>query len=117
VTPNQIAAFCRKLPYATCVVQWEGVQVFKIGGKMFCCIAPANHSVGRISIKSAPEHYDALSRSPGFRPAPYLSRAKWVSIDDPGALSAQEMKAYVKRAYDVIMRGLPKRKQKELGLI
>jgi predicted DNA-binding protein (MmcQ/YjbR family) len=116
MTPKQIAAYCSSLPRATKVVQWEGVQVFKIGGKMFCCVAPEDHSVGRISIKSAPEHYDALSRSPGFRPAPYLARAKWVSVDDPGALSDREMKAYIKRSYDVIMAGLPKKTQKELNL-
>ena len=32
-------------------------------------------------FKSAPEHFDALSRSRGFRPAPYLARAKWVALD------------------------------------
>ena len=76
MTPKQIDAFCGKLPAATRTVQWEGVIVFKVGGKMFCLIAPEDHSVGRISFKSAPEHYDALSRSPGFRPAPYLARSR-----------------------------------------
>lgn len=116
MTPKQIDAFCRKLPAATRIVQWEGVVVFKVGGKMFCLIAPEEHSIGRISFKSAPEHYDALSRSPGFRPAPYLARAKWVSVDDPGALTDQEMKAYIKRAHSVIAAALPKRKQSELSL-
>jgi predicted DNA-binding protein (MmcQ/YjbR family) len=116
MTPKQIATFCSTLPAATKVVQWEGVEVFKVGGKMFCLIAPADHSVGRISFKSAPEHYDALSRSPGFRPAPYLARAKWVSVDDPKSLKDGEMKAYIKRAHAVIAAGLPKKRQKELGL-
>src|SRR4029079_7665551 len=95
VTPKQIDRFCARLPAATRIVQWEGVAVFKVGGKMFCLIAPANHSIGRISFKSAPEHYEALSRSPGFRPAPYLARAKWVSVDDPASLTDSEMKAYL----------------------
>lgn len=116
MTPKQIATFCSKLPAATKVVQWEGVEVFKVGGKMFCLIAPADHSVGRISFKSAPEHYGALSRSPGFRPAPYLARAKWVSVDDPKSLKDVEMKAYIKRAHAVIAAALPKKRQKELGL-
>src|SRR6185369_16680384 len=116
MTPKQIDAFCGKLPAATRTVQWEGVIVFKVGGKMFCLIAPEDHSIGRISFKSAPEHYDALSRSPGFRPAPYLARAKWVSVDDPAALSDAEMKAYLRRAHTVIAGALPKKRQKELGL-
>ena len=116
MTPKQIAAYCSSLPAATKVVQWEGVQVFKVGGKMFCLIAPTDHSVGRISFKSMPAHYDALSRSPGFRPAPYLARAKWVSVDDPKALTDSEMKAYLRRAHAVIAAALPKKRQKELGL-
>ncbi len=117
MTPRQIDAFCAKLPAATRTVQWEGVIVFKVGAKMFCLIAPQDHSVGRISFKSAPEHYDALSRSPGFRPAPYLARAKWVSVDDPETLTPVEMKAYIKRAHAVIAAALPKKKkQAELRL-
>jgi len=116
MTPKQIDAFCGKLPAATRTVQWEGVIVFKVGGKMFCLIAPEEHSIGRISFKSAPEHYDALSLSPGFRPAPYLARAKWVSVDDPKTLSDREMKAYLKRAHAVIAAALPKKKQAELRL-
>jgi predicted DNA-binding protein (MmcQ/YjbR family) len=116
VTPRQIDRFCAGLPAATRIVQWEGVAVFKVGGKMFCLIAHDNHAVGRISFKSAPEHYEALSRSPGFRPAPYLARAKWVSVDDPAALTEAEMKAYLKRAHAVIAAALPRKKQKELGL-
>jgi len=116
VTLRQIDKFCAGLPAATRIVQWEGVAVFKVGGKMFCLIAPEAHSVGRISFKSAPEHYEALSRSPGFRPAPYLARAKWVSVDDPASLTDGEMKAYLRRAHAVIAAALPKKKQKELGL-
>ena len=116
MTPAQIAAFCKTLPHATCVVQWEGVQVFKVGGKMFCLVAPADHSVARISFKCDPVHYDALSRSDGFKPAPYLARAKWVSLDDPTVLTAAQTKAYLRRAHAVIAAALPKKKQKELGL-
>ena len=116
MTPREIDKYCSTLPAATRTVQWEGVVVFKVGGKMFCLIAPADHSVGRISFKSAPEHYDALSRSPGFRPAPYLARAKWVSVDDPRSLTAREMRAYIARAHAVIAAALTKRKQRELGL-
>jgi len=116
VTPRQIDRFCAGLPAATRIVQWDGVAVFKVGGKMFCLIAPADHSVGRISFKSAPEHYEALSRSPGFRPAPYLARAKWVSVDDPAALTDAEMKAYLLRAHAVIAAALPRRTRRELGL-
>ena len=116
MTPAQIAAFCRTLPRATRVVQWEGVQVFKVGGKMFCLVAPANHSVARISFKCDPVHYDALCRAEGFAPAPYLARAKWVSLIDPKVLTPAQTKAYLTRAHAVIAAALPKKRRAELGL-
>jgi predicted DNA-binding protein (MmcQ/YjbR family) len=116
MTPTQIDAFCATLPAATRIVQWEGVIVFKVGGKMFCLIAPPDHSIGRVCFKCPPEHYEALSRSEGFRPAPYLARAKWVALDDPRILTAAETKAYIRRAHAVIAGALPRKKQAELGL-
>ena len=116
MTPKQIDTYCATLPAATRTVQWEGVIVFKVGGKMFCLIAPSDHSIGRVCFKCPHEHYEALSRSDGFRPAPYLARAKWVAVDDPAILTASEMKAYVKRAHAVIAAALPKKKQAALGL-
>ena len=116
MTPRQIDAFCSKLPAATRTVQWEGVIVFKVGGKMFCLIAPPDHSVGRICFKCPPEHYEALSRCEGFRPAPYLARAKWVALDDPRILTPNETKAYLARAHAVIAAALPRKRQAELGL-
>ena len=115
MTPKQVDFFCSKLPAAERSVQWEGVTVFKVGGKMFCLIAPPDHSVARISFKCANEHYEALSRAEGFRPAPYLARAKWVALDKPNVLTPQELKAYLRRAHAVIAAALSKKKQTELG--
>ena len=116
MTPRQIDGFCSTLPAATRTVQWEGVIVFKVGGKMFCLIAPADHSVGRVCFKCPPEHYDALSHSPGFRPAPYLARAKWVALDDPEILTAAEIRAYIKRAHAVIAAALPRKTQADWAI-
>ena len=90
--------------------------MFKVGGKMFCLIAPPDHSVGRLCFKCPPEHYEALSRADGFRPAPYLARAKWVALDRLAVLSATETKAYIRRSHAVIAAGLPRKKRAELGL-
>lgn len=116
MTPKQIDSFCVSLPSATRTVQWEGVIVFKVGGKMFCLIAPPDHLVGRVCFKCPPEHYEALSRAEGFRPAPYLARAQWVALDDPKILTAAETKAYIKRAHATIAAALHRKKRSELGL-
>jgi predicted DNA-binding protein (MmcQ/YjbR family) len=116
MTPRQIDRFCASLPATTRQVQWEGVIVFKVGGRMFCLIAPSGHSVARVCFKCPPEHYDGLSRAHGFRPAPYLARAKWVALDDPAFLAPGELRAYIRRAHAVIAAALPRRKRAELGL-
>ena len=111
MTPRQIDAFCSKLPAATRTVQWEGVIVFKVGGKMFCLIAPPDHSVGRVCFKCPPEHYEALSRSDGFRPAPYLARAKWVYAKDVRKVREDELLPLLTRSYEIIRDKLPKSKR------
>jgi len=116
VTPKQIDAFCATLPAATRTVQWEGVIVFKVGAKMFCLIAPPEHSVGRISFKCPPEHYDALSRSDGFRPAPYLARAKWVAFDRLADLDADEERGWLASAHALVAARLTRKARAELGL-
>jgi predicted DNA-binding protein (MmcQ/YjbR family) len=117
LTPRQIDTFCGKLPAAKRSVQWEGVIVFKVGSKMFAMIVPDDDGKPcDLWFKSAPEHFEALSRSRGFRPAPYLARAKWVALDQPGVLTPDQLRAYLKRAHAVIAAALPKKKQKELGL-
>src|SRR5260370_29231356 len=80
MTPRQIDTYCGKLPAAKRSVQWEGVIVFKVSGKMFAMIVPDDDGKpSDLWVKSAPEHFDALSRSKRFRPAPYLARAKCVA--------------------------------------
>ena len=117
MTPRRIDTYCGKLPAAKRSVQWEGVIVFKVGGKMFAMIvSDDNGKPSELWFKSAPEHFDALSRSRGFRPAPYLARAKWVALDNPGILTPAETKAYIRRAHAVIGAALPRKKQAELGL-
>ena len=117
MSPKQIDTYCGKLPRAKRSVQWAGVIVFKVGGKMFAMIVPDEKGKpNELWFKSAPEHYDALSRSRGFRPAPYLARAKWVALDDPKVLSPAHTRAYLDRAHAVIAAALPKKTQKELGL-
>jgi len=118
LSPKQIDSFCGRLPAARRSVQWEGVIVFKVGGKMFAMIVPGEDGKpNELWFKSAPEHFDALSRSKGFRPAPYLARAKWVALDRPTVLTPDQLRAYLKRAHAVIAANLPKRTQRELGFL
>ena len=117
MTPKQIDKFCSALPAATRTVQWEGVVVFKVGGKMFCLDRAARPLGGpHLLSKCPPEHYEALShargcriRTSGTRRSGWRSTIRWI-------LTPAETRAYVKRAHAVIAAALPKKKQAALGL-
>lgn len=115
MTPRQIAEFCLSLPAATHVVQWEGVSVFKVGGKMFCLFAPDGHSVGRLSFKAPEGLYETMAGAPGFRPAPYLARAGWVAVDRPQDLAPADLRTYLRRAHETVAARLPRRLRRILG--
>lgn len=110
-----IDRFCRKLPKATRVVQWEGVIVFKVGGKMFCMLPPREKKRREAWFKADDAHYDSLKDAPGFRPCPYLARARWVAVADPEALDGEMLQAYLRRAHQIIAAKLPRKTQLSLG--
>ena len=115
MTPKEIDAFCSSLPGAVRSIQWKGVIVFKLGGVLFAMMSSYDADQPReLWFKAAPEHYDVLSRSTGFRPA--RPRLKWVALDDPKAVTASELKAYLRRAHAVIASGLSKKKRTQLGV-
>jgi predicted DNA-binding protein (MmcQ/YjbR family) len=115
MTPVAIDRFCRSLRAATRSVQWEGVIVFKVGGRMFAML-PQNDGGGReLWFKADDVHYDTMKMAPGFRPCPYLARARWVAMADPGRLPADQLRAYIRRAHAVVAARLPRKTQLALG--
>jgi predicted DNA-binding protein (MmcQ/YjbR family) len=101
------------LPNATEQVQWGAALVFKIGGKMFAVtrLEPAKVC---LSFKCTPEGFAELTDRPGAIPAPYLARAHWVGLETEDALPRAEVRELLKQAYELVLAGLPKKKQAEL---
>jgi predicted DNA-binding protein (MmcQ/YjbR family) len=116
MTPAAIDRFCRSLRAATRIVQWEDVIVFKVGGKMFAMLPQAGDRRRReLWLKADDAYYDTMKIAPGFRPCPYLARARWVAVAEPAGLPADQIKAYIRRAHAVIAARLPRRTQLALG--
>jgi predicted DNA-binding protein (MmcQ/YjbR family) len=114
-----IEKFLLALPGATLSVQWGNDRVFKVGGKMFAVMgdpSDKNHA-GGISFKASSESFRILTELDGIVPAPYLARAAWVRLDKLTRLPAKELKAYLTRAHAIVASGLPKKVQRELGLL
>ena len=106
-------ALCRTFPGCTEDIKWGCDAVFSVGLKMFAVArheAPANG----ISFKVEDERFLELTDRPGIVPAPYLARAKWVYVEEAGALSDQEAQALLRRSYELVRAKLTKKLQQEI---
>ena len=112
MTPKQVDAYCRRLPAATRTVQWEGVTVFKVGGKMFAIVG----GMGGLSFKVSDIAYEVLTESGHARPAPYLARARWVHLDDPADWPDDELAEHLAIAHGLVAAKLTKKARAALGL-
>lgn len=110
-----LQALCKSFPHVIEDVKWGADLCFNIGGKMFLVTNPDQLPVGA-SFKCADEEFEALSVRPGFMPAPYLARHKWVYVTDIGLLSGSEWQHFARQSYDLVKAKLPKKTQRELSV-
>jgi len=117
MTRDEFDAFCKSLPATTHVIQWGNASVWKVGGKIFAiCSRWGDGDHQRIGFKCSDMSYSLLTQQDGMIPAPYLARAKWVQMEKEGALSEEDLKAYITAAHKIIAAKLTKKARKELGL-
>ena len=110
---DEFSAICRSLLAATETIQWGDNRVFKVGGKMFAVADSATD--GFYSFKVADERFLELSDLPGFRPAPYLARAKWVQVDPAACtLPDDEIEGLVHDAWEIIFSRLTRKLQRQI---
>lgn len=111
---NKAKQLCRSFPGVTEEIKWDHVLVYCVGGKMFAA-TDNDEEARRLSLKVEDDAFLALTDRPGFVPAPYLARAKWVMIDDFKAVSDAEAASLLRRAYELIFAKLTKKLQREIG--
>ncbi len=109
-----VRRWCLAQPHTTESVQWGEHLVFKIGGKIYAILAlePDDHW---LSFKCGPEDFAALVERQGIVPAPYLARAQWVALESEDALPPAEVRRLLRRAYEIVLGRLPKKKRAALG--
>lgn len=109
-----LRSICLSFPAVTEDVKWETNLCFCVGGKIFCIanLEPPH----TFSFKVTDEEFNELSEAAGFKPAPYLARAKWVLVVDSSKLSKKDLKSYLQQSYEMIKTKIPKAQKKKLGL-
>lgn len=117
MTYDTFNAFCRSLPATTHVVQWGGAHVWKVGPKIFAIGGWADEAAA-FTFKVSDLAYEILRDQPGLRPAPYLASRgmKWIQHYARPGLSDRDLKDYLRQSHHIVALGLPKKKQRELGL-
>jgi predicted DNA-binding protein (MmcQ/YjbR family) len=114
MTSEQIAAFCLALPGAREDYKWGGVRVFSIAEtRMFAVIGLRGDD---LAFKVANDLFLGYVDRPGVRPAPYLARAHWISLEAPYAMGAEELQDLLRRSHQLVVARLPKRRQPALLL-
>jgi len=111
---ESIRSICLSFPSVTEDIKWDSNLCFCIGGKIFCIanLEPPH----TFSFKVSDEECDELIETEGFKPAPYLAKAKWVLVTDSSRLSKLMLKNFLRMSYDIISTKLTKSQRKKLGL-
>ena len=109
-----LRSVCLSFPAVTETVKWGNDLCFCVGKKMFCVtnLEPPH----TFSFKVTDAEFDELSGADGFKPAPYLARAKWVLCTDSSKLSRKDLENYLQQSYDLIKANIPKKQRRDLGI-
>lgn len=108
-----IGRVCLALPGATLDHPFgEDHDAYRVGGKMFVMVG----GEGGVSFKVSDIAYEVLTEEGRARPAPYLARAKWVNLPDPGAWPDDELADHFAIAHSIIAGKLTRKQRAELGL-
>lgn len=87
-------------------------DAYRVGGKMFVIVGQE----GEVSFKVSDIAYEILTETGKARPAPYLARARWVNLPDPGAWDDQELAEHFAIAHRIVASKLTRKARAELGL-
>lgn len=96
---DRMRAIALALPEATEELTWETSINFRVRKKIFCFPGAG----GGITVKAEREELPSLLDDPRFRPAPYLARAGWVSMDlQAEAVDWAEVRELIHSSYMLI---------------
>jgi predicted DNA-binding protein (MmcQ/YjbR family) len=108
--------YCRNLPHVVEDIKWETNRVFSIvGGKMFCVFSTEKDATTRMSFKVEDHRFLEMTDRSQFIPAPYMARARWVTLVDEQGLEQDELKSLVHRSYELYFAKLSKKAQDALN--
>jgi predicted DNA-binding protein (MmcQ/YjbR family) len=115
-----VRTFCLAMPGTTEQIQWGDDLIFKVAGKMFAGMPLEPGGPGRgnwpwLSFKTTLEEFAELTERPGVRPAAYMARAQWISLESEDALPREEVERLLRQSYELVAAKLPKKTLAQLA--
>lgn len=111
---EELRDFCLSLKGAGESLPFDNkTLVFSVKGKMFCATDLSDYEL--INLKCDPEEAIMLrERYPEVLPGYYMNKKHWNSIKTSGSISNELIQEWIKKSYDLVVSGLPKKIQQEL---
>ena len=104
-----LQSFCQTLPGTTEDLKWGNDLCFLVGQKMYAVLSIHEDTPPAISIKTTPELFEVLTQREGIRPAPYLARYKWITLNHLNVIPEDELFSLIQDSYQMILAKLPKK--------
>jgi predicted DNA-binding protein (MmcQ/YjbR family) len=90
-------------------------SVFKVAGKLFA-ISALEADPLQVSLKCEPDLAVRLRATyPAIAPGYHLNKRHWNTVTLDGSLPEQMVRDLIEDSYDLVVSGLPRRVQAELG--
>jgi predicted DNA-binding protein (MmcQ/YjbR family) len=91
----------------------ETTLVFKVGDKMFCLTGLEEDLA--IAVKNDPEkNIELREEFPAVKPGYHMNKKHWNTVQIDGSLPDDMIKNFIDDSYDLIVMGLPRKKQQEI---
>lgn len=97
-------------------LKWGENLCLMVCGKIFLVLGLDETPV-TAAFKVEEQIFDSLIENEGFLQAPYFAKRQWVKISDLESISDKDLKNFINESYLLVAQKLPKKTQRELGLI
>ena len=114
---EELRDYCLKLKGVTESFPFDKTTlVFKVADKMFC-LTDLEDSFG-INLKNSPEkNIELREQFEAVKPGFHMNKKHWNSVEVDGSVPENLLKQWIDESYNIVVSGLTKKLQKELGKI
>jgi len=91
----------------------EDTLVFKVGGKMFCLANLTGNT--SVNLKNEPvKNIELREIYPAIKPGYHMNKKHWNTVEIDGTVPVSLVKSLIDDSYNLVLSGLPKKKQLEI---